>query len=122
VSSILLVDDEPSIRFVLTELLTDEGFAVTAAADGVAALRLLDGGPKVDAFLLDLFMPSISGRELVGRIRAMKRYADVPIVLITGAVFAPEDDPPQGSYQALIAKPFDIVDVVSTVRRLTGCA
>jgi DNA-binding response OmpR family regulator len=77
---ILLVDDEPLPRQLFGELLHEQGFAVHTAADGAAALRVLDRVP-VEAVLLDLVMPRMPGLELLARIRA--RDPQLPVIVLT---------------------------------------
>jgi CheY-like chemotaxis protein len=59
---ILIVDDDISIRHMLGRVLADEGYAVIAAANGEAGLKLAEAG-GVDLVLLDLKMPGIGGQE-----------------------------------------------------------
>lgn len=115
---VLVVEDEPTISMVLQELLREAGHQVITARNGAEALRALTGTPVPDIMLLDLFLPDTSGRDLLQRARSLEAFRDRPVVLITGAVPCPEDFPPEGTYQALIAKPFDLDDVIQTVARL----
>ena len=66
--SILIVDDEQSIRDSLTGILQDEGFSVTCAADGESALLLMRE-ERPDLVLLDIWMPGMDGLETLSRIR-----------------------------------------------------
>src|SRR5437764_12405657 len=79
---ILIVDDDASVRGGLSRLLRVSGFIVTCAAGGEAALaRLAESTP--DLVLLDLSMPQIDGFEVLRRIRADARTADVPVVMLS---------------------------------------
>ncbi len=120
VPRVVVVEDEPAIRFALGELLMEEGSAVDAVAGGADALRLLATGAPVDAMLIDLFMPGMTGRDLVHAIRAGGRHADVPILLLTGAVYRAEDHPAPDAYPSVIEKPFDVDTVGAALRRVTG--
>ncbi|HZA13343.1 MAG TPA: response regulator, partial [Myxococcaceae bacterium] len=64
--SVLVADDEPSIRHVLTLVLADKGYEVRAVADGDEALRELAARPY-DAVVCDVRMPKVSGLELLRR-------------------------------------------------------
>jgi DNA-binding response OmpR family regulator len=76
---ILLVDDEPSLRQLLTILLEEEGFSVITAQDGEEGLRLaLEQRP--DLVLLDIMLPRTDGREVCRRLR---EFSDVPIIMLT---------------------------------------
>jgi signal transduction histidine kinase/ActR/RegA family two-component response regulator len=79
---ILLADDETVVREVLAGQLEDAGFEVMQAADGGAALELLDGGHCFDVLVSDLAMPGLDG---VGLIReAQRRHPGLPAILLTG--------------------------------------
>ncbi len=76
---ILVVDDEARIREVLLYALKKEGFAVTAVADGPAAIAAVDAG-GVDLIVLDVMLPEIDGLEVCRRIRQKHR---VPILFLS---------------------------------------
>ncbi|WP_308220302.1 response regulator transcription factor [Kineococcus sp. TRM81007] len=77
--SVLLVEDDPLVRRVVRMTLAAEGYEVTEAETGEAALeRLGEGG--VDAVLLDLMLPGADGFETCRRIR---RTSDVPVIVVT---------------------------------------
>lgn len=80
---VLLVDDSPSARHLLAERLTERGYEVTPAADGIAAAELALGQPP-DFVVTDLWMPGVSGVQLCRLLRAEPRTAHVPVILITG--------------------------------------
>jgi CheY-like chemotaxis protein len=67
----LVVDDEADIADTIRELLEREGFDVTVAADGSAALRELDHG-EFDVVLSDLRMPGVSGPEMYARLKEIR--------------------------------------------------
>lgn len=110
---ILVVDDEPRIRAMLSRYLSDEGFRVSAASDGVAMREILDRDP-VDLVLLDLVMPGEDGLSLARHIR---QRSDVPVIMLTGkgelidrvvGLEAGADD--------YIAKPFHLREVLARIR------
>ena len=82
---ILLVDDEPSIRFVLSAVLEQAGYAVDVAEDGFAALRALQQNMP-DLLITDLRMPNMNGFELLSVVRT--RFSGLPAVAISGEFFA----------------------------------
>lgn len=84
---ILVVDDEPSFRALLRDILEGAGHGVTEARDGAEALAFLDHGP-FDVVLTDRQMPKIDGLELVRRIRA--RSSPPPVVVLTAHGSIPE--------------------------------
>jgi two-component system nitrogen regulation response regulator NtrX len=78
---ILIVDDEPGIRDALRMILEYEGYTVSAAADGQAALAELDANPPA-AVLLDIKMPGMDGLQVLDRIVA--REAAPPVLMVSG--------------------------------------
>ena len=80
---ILVVDDEPSCRGPLSQLLELEGYEVGVAGDGLDALeRMQERQP--DLILLDLLMPRMDGVQFLEVVRKDKRYEGLPILLVTG--------------------------------------
>jgi EAL domain-containing protein (putative c-di-GMP-specific phosphodiesterase class I)/ActR/RegA family two-component response regulator len=78
---LLVVDDEPSLRELMTELLTEAGYRVTACANGRAALEALQRETH-DAILTDIRMPDMDGLSLLRAVR--EKDLDLPVVLFTG--------------------------------------
>jgi signal transduction histidine kinase/CheY-like chemotaxis protein len=79
---VLLVDDEPVVREVLAGQLADEGFEVAEAADGAAALALIERGGPFDLLVTDLAMPGQDGVALIRE--AQRRCPGLPAILLTG--------------------------------------
>jgi DNA-binding response OmpR family regulator len=77
--TILVVEDEPTLRETLAEALESDGFRVTTAGDGAAALALFRAEPP-DLILLDLMLPELSGLEVT---RVVRSESHVPIVMLT---------------------------------------
>jgi DNA-binding NtrC family response regulator len=78
---LLLIDDEESLRSVVAERLTDEGFQVTQASDGEAALEALDGF-AFDVIVSDLRLPGVDGRQVIEA--ALARYPSIVAIVVTG--------------------------------------
>jgi len=81
-STILIVDDEPSARETLIAMLEVTNYHLEVAKDGFQALKLLEK-VKVDLILLDVMMPGMDGFEVCRRIRSTPKLAEVPILLLT---------------------------------------
>ena len=78
---LLLVDDEESLRSVVAERLTDEGFQVIQAADGEAALKAIEGF-AFDVIVSDLRLPGVDGRKVIEA--ALARYPTIVAIVVTG--------------------------------------
>lgn len=81
-ASILLVEDEESIRFMLQTKLMKEGYNVTTAANGLHGLQVLRSGKEFDLIICDLKMPGKDGIELFLEMKRLE--LDTPLVLLTG--------------------------------------
>jgi DNA-binding response OmpR family regulator len=77
-TKILVVDDEPKIRRIITSYLQEEGFDIAEASDGETALELIMGNP--DLVILDVGLPGIDGIEVL---RQLRTRSDVPVMLVT---------------------------------------
>ena len=119
-AGILIAEDEADIAMILREILEMAGHHVTLAIDGAMALELLESDPLPEIILTDLKMPRMSGKRLIEALRSNPRTAALPVILVTGAVPSVDDFPPDGSYDCLIMKPFDIWDVVDKVGGIAG--
>jgi CheY-like chemotaxis protein len=86
VSRILLVDDDVVTRTMARVVLQNNGFEVDEAADGAAALKLLNGGKEHSLMVLDLEMPVMGGREVLQAVRKSIATAGLPVLVLTGAV------------------------------------
>lgn len=107
---ILVVDDEPVIREVLTALFAGEGYAVLTASDGLAALEAMETAAP-DLVIADIIMPRLDGWGLLSRLR--ERYAETPVILLS-ATF--RGNPPDRV--VFVAKPFDIDHLLAVVERM----
>jgi two-component system, OmpR family, response regulator CpxR len=110
--SVLVVDDDDSIREVLAEVLRDEGYEVACAANGEQALGELRRHGHPDLMLLDLMMPVLSGWEVLELLQASPDLSQIPVVVVS-AMSAP------GACEHL-AKPIDLDRLLATVSRLTA--
>jgi two-component system, OmpR family, response regulator ResD len=112
--SILVVDDEPMVRDVLSRYLAMEGFEVVAAADGEEALERFAGSAPA-LVLLDLMLPKVDGYEVFRRIRA--QGSATPVIMLTAR--GGETDRVVGlelGADDYVAKPFSPREVVARVR------
>ena len=79
---ILLIDDDPLIRRIVTKTLTAEGYQVQEAASGAEGLALAQSQPP-DLVLLDLMMPGIDGFQVCAQLRQNPQTVNVPILMLT---------------------------------------
>ncbi|MCB9896504.1 MAG: diguanylate cyclase [Planctomycetes bacterium] len=84
-STILLVDDERTVRKVYEVVLTKAGFEVHTADNGVQALEMLQPGHPYDMVISDLNMPKMDGNALVSEMRATPRLAMLPLLMLTAS-------------------------------------
>ena len=114
-ATVLVVDDDLTIRELLCEALNAHGHAVAQASDGTTALARIDAG-GVDLVLLDLMLPGLDGREVCRRVRAAGYGLYLPIIMIT-ALGADEDR--RAGFAAgaddYVTKPFSVRDVLDRV-------
>jgi two-component system OmpR family response regulator len=109
---VLAVDDDPDIRRILSEYLSNHDFRISAVASGVAMLKLLETEP-IDIVLLDLRLPGEDGMALARRVRETSK---VPIIILSGRT--DEADRVMGLELAAddyITKPFSSRELVARI-------
>lgn len=112
---ILLAEDEPLIRMMLAEALTDDGFEVIEAADAGEALTALREAAALALLVTDIQMPGgMNGFELATAARAM--FPDLPVLFTSGRPPLPGQR--QAAREAFVAKPYLPSDISATARRL----
>jgi signal transduction histidine kinase len=109
---ILVVDDEPMVRSVLTKLLTLNGHTVESVASGSEAISAFQNQP-CDIVFTDHGMPEMSGSQLAGQLRQTRN--DLPIVLLTGDTEIKGDG---GNINAVVDKPFQIDELEALIQKL----
>ncbi|MEM7095497.1 MAG: response regulator transcription factor [Actinomycetota bacterium] len=111
--TVLVVDDEPMVREVLTRYLEHDGFGVVEAADGDEAVDMIDR-ERLDLVLLDLMLPKRHGLEVLRHARAT---SEVPVILLTA--LGDEQDRVAGlelGADDYVVKPFSPREVAARVR------
>jgi putative nucleotidyltransferase with HDIG domain len=113
---ILVVDDEESIREIVSSMLNSANYQCRQASSGKEALARLDSGEEFDLMLTDLMMPEMDGSGLLER--AKERYPDMPVVMVTAVhdIKVALDAIRDGAYDYL-TKPFEREQLLATVRR-----
>ena len=80
---ILIVDDSSTVRKMIEFTLKSKGYAVADAADGQAALDLLERGERFDLVVLDINMPSLDGLTMLKTLRSSVQWARLPVFILT---------------------------------------
>lgn len=112
-ATILVVDDEPCIRTMMTQLLQDEGFSVVTAGCGSQALSLVRSRqPEIDFLISDITMPEMDGPALATSVRAER--PGLPILLMSGSCSAEQLN---NSFEVL-PKPFSRSDLLNRLHKL----
>ncbi len=114
--TVLVVDDEPAIRTLVTEVLEDLGYAAIEAADGASALSVLQSDTRVDLLITDIGLTGgMNGRQVADRARQARPR--MPVLFITGYAWskfdADEDLPPATQ---VLGKPFSMDALATRVR------
>lgn len=113
---ILLVEDDFSIRETIAELLEDEGFRVTCAANGREALARLASEEETNLILLDLMMPVMDGSEFRRAQQRDPRISEIPVVVLSAGHGA-ERRAAALDAEAFLAKPFEVQSLLETVSK-----
>jgi len=109
--TILVVDDEPTIRELLVELFREEGHTLLAARDGLVAREIL-ARTVPDLVLTDAMMPWLDGPGLVKWMREHPELQAVPVIILSAVV---RIDPAELDNVAFVAKPFDLTTLLEAV-------
>jgi CheY-like chemotaxis protein len=112
VSRVLIVDDEPDLRFILRRIFERAGHAVAEAGDGAAALTSVNQS-RPDLVVTDMMMPVVDGVELIRRLRADPTTAAIPILAVSG-----DRTHLAGRADAVLAKPYVGTELLAVAERL----
>jgi len=107
ISKVLVIDDDPSVRRLVCDVLEAYGYTATSAADGFAGLRAV-AAERPDCVVLDVMMPGMDGHDVLARLRATEEGARLPVVMLTAAA---DDDHAWRAWTEgvdyFLAKPFE---------------
>ena len=114
---LLIVEDMPAVRLLVTEMLGEAGYRCSEAGDAATALAMLQNDPGIDLLLTDVGLPQLSGRDLADAARSYS--PSLPVLFMTGyAENAVRRDRFLGEGMDLVVKPFQISDLLAKVRGL----
>ncbi|MDX2097369.1 MAG: response regulator [Leptolyngbyaceae cyanobacterium bins.59] len=117
-SSVLVVDDSQTLRFMMTELLRANAFKVTAVRDGEEALQQIEEDCP-DVVVLDIVMPRLNGYEVCRRLKSNPATQNVSVILCSSN--ATDVDRYWGLKQgadAYLCKPFRPEELIDTVKQV----
>ena len=118
--TVLVVDDEPTVRAVVVEVLAELGYAALEAADGAGGLALLSSDARIDLLVTDVGLPGgMNGRQLADAARVAR--PDLKVLFITGyAETALSGEGKLGPGMALLTKPFPVETLAARIRGMIG--
>ncbi|HSW19020.1 MAG TPA: ATP-binding protein [Ramlibacter sp.] len=118
--TVLVVEDEKTIRVLIAEVLEEAGYVVVTAPDGPAGLRVLQSGRRVDLLVTDVGLPGgLNGRQVADAARLVR--PDLKVLFITGyAENAATGRELLDQGMHVLAKPFEIIALAQKVRAMTG--
>jgi two-component system alkaline phosphatase synthesis response regulator PhoP len=117
--TVLVVDDDATIRRLLQITLETEGFGVVTAGDGIEGLRRAQTEPRPDLVLLDIMMPGMDGLQVCHTLKNDEATRSTPVVLLSAK--AQSNDVELGmrvGADDYITKPPDLLDLVARIRAL----
>ena len=119
---ILLVDDDPMLTQLITDMLSLDGYHVETAPNGVAALEKVQGR-RYDLILTDLHMPELDGAGLYRELTRRQAHPPRKIIFLTGTAGESESHRVvQETGLPVLRKPFNIIELLELVRKVLGAA
>ncbi|MFK0160302.1 HAMP domain-containing protein [Streptomyces sp. NPDC090493] len=116
--TVLVVDDDARNLFALSGVLELHGFQVLHADNGRKGIEMLLAHPDVCLVLMDVMMPEMDGYAATAEIRAMPRYAELPIIAVTAKAMPGDQEKSLASgANDYVTKPVDTGDLIGRVRR-----
>jgi CheY-like chemotaxis protein len=112
---ILVVEDDPEIREVVSDVLQDEGYAVVTATNGQEGLERLRHMPPPCLILLDLLMPVMNGGEFLSALRTTGAHADLPVVVFSA--WSEEARKMRDDTQGFVEKPVSLPALLDMVTK-----
>jgi chemotaxis protein histidine kinase CheA/ActR/RegA family two-component response regulator len=115
---LLVVDDSPSVRRVVSNMLKQNGWTVQMARDGVEALEMITSEPPA-AVLLDIEMPRMDGYELISTVRAQEQYRTLPLIVLTSRAASKHQQRAMTlGASGYVVKPYQDEELLNTINKL----
>jgi CheY-like chemotaxis protein len=118
-AAILVVDDDRDVRDALCDTLTDAGYTVTTADNGVSALSYIGANPAPALILLDWNMPAMNAEQFMAVFEETPLSAQVPVVLVTADGHI-ERKVKAANFRHGLKKPVNLDELFRVVERLTS--
>lgn len=118
---VLIADDDPAIRHLLSAIVRKEGYVAVEVSDGREAFRILESDADFRAAIFDITMPYLEGTDLIRYMRTEKRLMRIPVMIVTA-----EQDPKllaqsfSAGATAFLSKPFTAEQMHNALRMLLG--
>ncbi len=118
--TILILEDDPSVRTLLVKALSARGYEVRAAEDGLAGLTMLEAWTP-DLLIVDVMMPRLDGMTFVRAIKARTDTKPIPVIFLTA-----KNDPKSMiaginlGARYYITKPFVVEELISKIQKALG--
>ncbi|TDB38168.1 MAG: response regulator [Actinobacteria bacterium] len=115
---ILVVDDEPSIQKLLTVALTNRGYTIVTADNGIEALAMAET-EKPSLIVLDVMMPKMTGHQVREELRRRPAFKEIPILFLSAAgTFEEQVEQMKDDFVDYIPKPFKPSDVADHIEAM----
>ncbi len=118
--TILIADDDDSIRFVLEKALQKEGYHTFSARNGKETVDLLQS-ETIDTIFLDIFMPDVNGLELIEELQEINKAASIIVITAHGTTQTAIEAAKRHAYD-YVTKPFDLQEIIPLVSRAVYAA
>lgn len=117
VSSALIVEDDEATAYMLDYMLQREGYTVSHATDGRAAVEYISSRSPPDIVLLDIMLPYLDGFEVLEMIRANQDWCHTPVIMLSGR--GQEKDAVRalnGGANDYVRKPYQVLELMARIR------
>ena len=117
---VLVIDDDPELRALMTTFLTAKGFEVSSAKNGAEGLAQAQAN-QPDLIALDLIMPGMDGFAVLQQLREDPVFRDVPIMVLSAMTTSDAHNKAiDAGVRTFVAKPFDYRELIKTIHQLLG--
>jgi len=110
---VLIIDDDPGVRYTIRKMLEAAGHDACEASTGTEALDALDAA-QADAIVLDLMLPRVNGLQLLSTLQSSPQHRSIPTLIVTGAMTSAADVRQLGA-RGLLRKPFTTAQLTTAV-------